>query len=59
MVIYLFILFASSAHWFDLPPFYKEAQRVLKKNGVVAIWGYSICQLDNPVAHERMQHVII
>lgn len=31
---------AQAAHWFDLPQFYAEAQRVLKPGGVLALWGY-------------------
>lgn len=31
---------AQAAHWFDLPRFYAEARRVLKPNGVLALWGY-------------------
>jgi SAM-dependent methyltransferase len=32
---------AQAAHWFDLPAFYAEVHRVLKPNGVLAIWGYA------------------
>ncbi|OJW76526.1 class I SAM-dependent methyltransferase [Thiobacillus sp. 65-1402] len=31
---------AQAAHWFDLPAFYAEAARVLKPDGMVALWGY-------------------
>jgi ubiquinone/menaquinone biosynthesis C-methylase UbiE len=31
---------AQAAHWFDLPRFYFEASRVLKRGGVIALWGY-------------------
>lgn len=31
---------AQAAHWFDLPRFYAEAARVLKPDGVLALWGY-------------------
>lgn len=31
---------AQAAHWFDLPRFYTEAHRVLKPDGVTALWGY-------------------
>lgn len=34
------ITVAQAAHWFDLPQFYAEAQRLLKPNGVIALWGY-------------------
>lgn len=31
---------AQAAHWFDLPAFYAEVERVLQPGGVVALWGY-------------------
>ena len=31
---------AQAAHWFDLPAFYAEAARVLKPDGMIALWGY-------------------
>ena len=31
---------AQAAHWLDLPRFYAEVARVLKPEGVVALWGY-------------------
>jgi SAM-dependent methyltransferase len=31
---------AQAAHWFDLPRFYAEVERVLKPGGVLALWGY-------------------
>lgn len=36
---------AQAAHWFDLPRFFAEAQRVLKPGGVLALWGYGRLQL--------------
>lgn len=37
---------AQAAHWFDLPRFFAEVQRVLKPGGVLALWGYG--RLDLP-----------
>lgn len=34
------IAVAQAAHWFDLPRFHAEAKRALKRNGVIALWGY-------------------
>jgi SAM-dependent methyltransferase len=31
---------AAAAHWLDLSPFYREAKRVLKPGGVIALWTY-------------------
>ena len=30
----------QAVHWFDLDTFYKEVKRVLKPNGVLALYGY-------------------
>lgn len=31
---------STAVHWFDIPAFYKEVNRVLKKDGILAIWSY-------------------
>ena len=31
---------SQSLHWFDIPEFYKEAERVLRSQGVLAVFGY-------------------
>ncbi|MGP8215728.1 MAG: class I SAM-dependent methyltransferase [Bacteroidia bacterium] len=33
---------ANALHWFDFDIFYKEANRVLKNNGIIAAWAYGI-----------------
>lgn len=35
------VLVAQAAHWFDLPAFYAEAERVLRPGGVLALLTYS------------------
>ena len=35
------ITVASAVHWFDIDSFYREAQRVLKPGGVLAVWTYA------------------
>ena len=35
------ITVATAIHWFQLNEFYAEAKRVLKPNGVIAVWNYS------------------
>lgn len=40
---------AQSAHWFDLALFYREARRVLRPGGVVALWTYSRFMAGPPV----------
>jgi SAM-dependent methyltransferase len=37
---------AQAAHWFDLPPFYGEARRVLKPGGILALITYGIMRAD-------------
>ncbi len=46
---------AQAAHWFDLPAFYSEVDRVLKPNGVVAIWCYGLPQFPK---HPKLQEAI-
>lgn len=36
---------AQAAHWFDRPVFYAEAKRVLRSQGVLAMWVYQYCQV--------------
>ena len=46
---------AQAAHWFDLPRFHAEAARVLKPDGVLALWGYGRLvlpeEMDAPFLH--------
>ncbi|MBK5286587.1 MAG: class I SAM-dependent methyltransferase [Bacteroidia bacterium] len=37
---------ATAVHWFNIPEFYEEAERVLKTNGVLAVWGYAGCKIN-------------
>jgi SAM-dependent methyltransferase len=40
---------AQAAHWFDFPPFYAGARRVLRSGGVVALWAYEKLTVDAEV----------
>jgi len=40
------IMVAQALHWFNLDRFHQEAQRVLKPNGILAIFGYAYFQID-------------
>ncbi|MBX3702931.1 MAG: class I SAM-dependent methyltransferase [Steroidobacteraceae bacterium] len=40
---------AQAAHWFDWPAFCREAARVLKPGGVLAIWSYAYCTVTPEV----------
>ena len=43
------ICVAQALHWFDFDSFFKEAKRVLKKNGVFACWGYSFFSINSEI----------
>ena len=36
----------QAVHWFDLPAFYREVDRVLVPGGVLAIYGYHLTELE-------------
>jgi SAM-dependent methyltransferase len=42
------VVAASALHWFDLPAFYKEAQRVARRDGVLAAWSYHVAHVESP-----------
>jgi SAM-dependent methyltransferase len=35
------VTMAQALHWVDIPAFFREAQRVTKDEGIVAVWSYS------------------
>lgn len=37
---------AVAVHWFDLEKFYHEVKRVLKPNGILAVWTYHLPVID-------------
>jgi ubiquinone/menaquinone biosynthesis C-methylase UbiE len=46
---------AQSLHWFDLPQFYAEVQRVLHPGGVLAVWTYGVPRLNEPNLDRLLQ----
>lgn len=40
---------AQALHWFDVPAFYQEADRVLRPGGVLAAWTYGLPEVDAAV----------
>jgi SAM-dependent methyltransferase len=44
---------AVAVHWFDLPGFYKEVRRVLKPQGVIAVWTYQF-----PIVTEEIVEIV-
>src|SRR5688572_11580489 len=49
------ITVAQAVHWFDIPTFYREVERVLKPGGVLAVWAYAVFtstpEIDRVVDH--------
>jgi SAM-dependent methyltransferase len=43
------ITVAQALHWFNTDAFYAEAKRVLKPDGLLAIWGYALCTVNDPI----------
>jgi len=39
----------QAAHWFQLPHFYSEVQRILRPRGVLALFGYKLPTIDSQV----------
>jgi SAM-dependent methyltransferase len=37
---------AQAVHWFDRQRYYDEVRRVLVPNGVIALWGYSLVEIE-------------
>lgn len=50
------ITVAQALHWFDLPNFYDEARRVLKPQGVLAVWGYNRLLIGQPELQGIIDH---
>lgn len=52
------ITVATAVHWFEQGQFYREAGRVLKPGGVLAVWTYGLfeinAEIDEIVLHEFM-----
>jgi len=43
------ITVAQALHWFDFDRFYREVRRVLKPNGVIAVWAYGLNEVSPDV----------
>jgi SAM-dependent methyltransferase len=41
---------AQALHWFDLPKFFAECDRVLKPGGMLFAWGYQDIEVDDDIA---------
>jgi hypothetical protein len=49
------ITVAQAVHWFDLSRFYAEAQRVLTREGLLAVWAYGINQVEGEAVDRLVQ----
>lgn len=45
---------AQAAHWFDLPAFYSQVQRVLQPGGILAMWTYGLVRFERDDLNERV-----
>tara|TARA_B100000945_G_scaffold321140_1_gene334081 strand:+ start:2306 stop:3085 length:780 start_codon:yes stop_codon:yes gene_type:complete len=43
---------AQALHWFDTEVFYAEAERVLKKHGLIACWSYKLFRINSEIDRE-------
>lgn len=50
------ITVAQAYHWFDFDAFHREVLRVAKPEAVVAIWGYSLIQSNEPDLQSLIHH---
>jgi ubiquinone/menaquinone biosynthesis C-methylase UbiE len=52
------ITVAAAFHWFDHEVFFKEAKRILKEDGTLAVWSYSTNNtFESEVATQGMYNV--
>lgn len=51
------ICVAQALHWFDFDKFYAEVKRVLKPDGVIAVWCYDLVQLNEIKLDEIVAHL--
>lgn len=40
---------AQAVHWFDQKLFFKEVNRVLKQNGILAVWTYNLLSINKDI----------
>lgn len=47
--IFDLVTVGQAIHWFDIPAFNREAKRVVKNGGIVAVWGYSLLGVEDGI----------
>lgn len=45
------VVVAQAAHWFDFEAFYAEIKRVLKPQGIIALWCYRLLHITPEIDH--------
>lgn len=48
---------ASAVHWFDLKNFFQECRRVLKPEGIIALWSYTWPEAANAQVEQTLLHI--
>lgn len=51
------ITVAQAIHWFDFEYFYKEVRRVLKPDGILAVIGYGLIQIQDQTLNAKVQQL--
>ncbi len=49
------ITVAQALHWFNLDEFYREARRVLKRDGIIAAWTYRFVEVEDEIDRLLME----
>ncbi|OTG67595.1 class I SAM-dependent methyltransferase [Acinetobacter silvestris] len=49
------ITVAQAIHWFDFDVFYKEVRRTLKQDGILAVIGYGLIQVEHKMINALIQ----
>lgn len=52
---FVLVTAAQALHWFSIPAFFAEARRVLRPNGLLAVWTYREPVLDDDLADAELQ----
>lgn len=55
------ITVAQALHWFDFDAFYEEVRRVLKPDGMLAVWCYGLSSINpdvDKVAHHYYRNIV-
>ncbi|RKG40482.1 class I SAM-dependent methyltransferase [Acinetobacter rongchengensis] len=51
------ITVAQAIHWFDFESFYREVNRTLKPNGILAVIGYGLIHVEHHFINQKIQQL--